>query len=329
MRYLTEKLPGIGGAIKSTPSDFVVEEFLPFEPSGVGSHTYVKIEKTNMTTFAAIERLARVLGISSSDIGFAGMKDSQAITRQFLSIPLPPEKILAIEIPNLKILSATPHRHKLRRGLVKENSFDITIREVAPDAVPKAEKILNMLKTRGVPNFYGPQRFGVEGKNVDAAKLILAGEHRGDKRLLRLLVSSYQAHLFNKVLERRLDSFDALWPGDLAWHYSRFFLVDEITAELTSRLASFDISPTGPIFGYRMPHPTGQEAELENQILESENLDLSRFKIGPALRFRGTRRPFRVPLKNLEILPEQTSLRLKFVLPSGSYATIVLAELMK
>ncbi len=330
MPYLTNDLPGIGGVIKTIPEDFFVDETLPFEPSGAGSHTYIKIEKRGMTTFEAINRVASVLQINSDSIGFAGMKDATAVTRQFLSVPVEPAKLSNLGIPGLQTLSAVPHGHKLRRGLVKCNSFNILIRKVPDDSLNRAREILSVLVSRGVPNFYGPQRFGIDRKNIEIGKSLVAGEHpRFKKRLSRLVISSYQAHLFNQVLERRLPEFDRLWSGDLALHHGRYFLVNEVTEELRLRLAQFDISPSGPIFGYRMPEAGGKEAELEREVLETEGLNLESFKVGPSLRFRGSRRPFRVPLSGLEVSQEENSLRVKFTLPSGSYATTVLAELMK
>lgn len=159
--YLTIDLPGIGGQLKVEPEDFFVEEIPLYTPAGHGQHVYVKIEKRGLSTYVAIKMIARALNISPGYIGHAGLKDAQAVTRQTLSIDrVAPEAVAALHIPNIKILEVDRHNNKLRIGHLAGNRFVIRVRHVSPEALPVAETIMAILLQKGVPNFFGEQRFG-------------------------------------------------------------------------------------------------------------------------------------------------------------------------
>ncbi len=159
--YLTANQPGIGGRLKLIPEDFCVEEVPLYLPSGQGQHTYVTIEKQGLSTYAAIRMIARALNIQSGAIGYAGLKDARAITRQTFSIYNVTEAaVAALELPNIKILSVSRHTNKLKIGHLAGNRFVIRVRQVTPDSLPVAEAILVTLSEKGVPNFFGEQRFG-------------------------------------------------------------------------------------------------------------------------------------------------------------------------
>ena len=173
-RYLTAEIPGTGGTMKSTPEDFIVEEIAAYQPCGQGEHCYVTIEKRGIATLEAVRRLSKSLGVQERDIGYAGMKDAVGITRQTVSIPrVAPEKVLALEIPGIGILSAVLHGNKLRLGHLKGNRFEIRVRDVASGALARAEAVLALLTRRGVPNRFGVQRYGVQGNThvIGAAML--------------------------------------------------------------------------------------------------------------------------------------------------------------
>lgn len=165
--YLTSDIDGIGGIIKKIPADFFVEEIPKYEFSGTGTHVYVFIQKKNMPTQDVIEFIARQLGKKPSEIGYAGRKDARAITRQWLSIEhIKPEDLAKIETKNLKILDSTCHTNKLKVGHLKGNKFSIRLRNLnlpAAEAVEPAQKIIETLSAKGVPNYFGPQRFGYRG----------------------------------------------------------------------------------------------------------------------------------------------------------------------
>nr|WP_236026005.1 tRNA pseudouridine(13) synthase TruD [Geomonas azotofigens] len=160
--------------MKNTPEDFIVEEIPAYLPNGQGEHCYVAIEKRGIATLEAVRRLAKALGVQERDIGYAGMKDAVGITRQTVSIPrVAPDKVRALDIPGINILSAVLHGNKLRLGHLKGNRFEIRVREVAPGALAQAETVLAVLMSRGVPNRFGVQRYGVQGNThvIGAAML--------------------------------------------------------------------------------------------------------------------------------------------------------------
>ena len=179
-RYLTAEIPGTGGIIKGSPEDFLVEEIAAYEPSGQGEHCYALIEKRGIATLEALRRLSKALGVQERDLGYAGMKDAVGVTRQTVSIPrVAPEKVLALEIPGITIISAQLHGNKLRLGHLKGNRFRIRVRGAAPDAAARAEEAIAILCRRGVPNRFGSQRYGVQGNSHTIGAALLRGDFRG------------------------------------------------------------------------------------------------------------------------------------------------------
>ena len=174
---LTTDLPPIRGVYKARWEDFEVEEIPSRPPEGAGDHLWLEVEKRGLTTARAASDLARALGVKPSSVGYAGMKDARAVARQWMSVEhVAPERALALEIPRIRVLRAIPHPRKLRRGWHAGNRFVIRLREVGlagevaeygdpaaatPEAV--ARRVLQRLGERGVPNYYGPQRFGSRG----------------------------------------------------------------------------------------------------------------------------------------------------------------------
>lgn len=162
--YLTANLPGIGGCIKLCPEDFFVDEIPLYTPSGEGTHTFFRIEKTGLASSDAAERIADALGVRHLDIGMAGRKDTKAVTRQWMSVEhVEPERLLALQLPNIRILEVARHGNKLKTGHLAGNRFRIRIRQLQlpiPQAKEIADECLKVLSHRGVPNYFGPQRFG-------------------------------------------------------------------------------------------------------------------------------------------------------------------------
>jgi tRNA pseudouridine13 synthase len=393
-RYLTADLPGIGGVIKEQVQDFRVEEMPLYPPSGEGEHTFFEIQKTGLSTFQAVRTVAQALSVPRDDVGYAGLKDAQAVTCQVLSVHgVPPEVVMALDLPGIRVMWAERHQNKLKIGHLRGNRFIIRVRQVDESALPACQTILNVLTMRGVPNRYGPQRFGQRGDSArlgravvkkDARAFIgaflgspLAGESDtvqearsqfengnwsralellpgsmaderkalqtmirtgGDemrayaavpKRLKTFLLSAYQSALFNQVLDARLPSLDQVYCGDLAMKHpgrSVFRVEDELVEQ--PRAGRFEISPTGPIYGYKMMKASGQQGELEASILSSEGLSLEDFRVGGGIRARGERRALRFQAFEPELWYDQ-GLMLCFWLPRGCYATAVLAEIMK
>ena len=195
MNWLTADLPGVGGIYKQTPKDFQVEEVPLYPCSGEGEHLYIWIEKSSITTRNLLSQISQGLKLKDHDIGYAGLKDARAVTRQMLSVPF--NKVDHIDKLNLecaKILNISRHSNKLRLGHLAGNRFIITLRETHPEALPRAEAILQQLQQRGVPNLFGEQRYGILGNSAELGRLFVQKkfsqfclEFIGDPQLIRNL----------------------------------------------------------------------------------------------------------------------------------------------
>lgn len=309
----------------------MVEELPAYAPSGEGTHLFVHVEKRLRSTEEVATALARAAGIRPADVGYAGRKDRVAVTRQWFSLEgWTPESALAVELPEVRILAAVRHPHKLRTGHLRGNRFEITVRDVSTPAAERAETRLREMVERGMPNRYGPQRYGREGMNVQRGVAILRGDARlRDKRSGRFLISAVQSAVFDRVLAERPIGLDAVEAGDVARveESGGLFLVEDQVAE-GARAARFEISATGPIFGTRVIAPMGAVAAREAAAHAALGLPAPE-EIRPprGVRLRGARRPLRVrpQAASAEIAGDCAVLR--FELPSGSYATVLLEEL--
>lgn len=175
--YLTADLPGIGGEIKQRAEDFVVEEIPAYQPCGEGTHVYFFVEKSGLTTFDLVNKVAERLGKPSRDIGFAGLKDARAVTRQWLSVEhIEPERVKALEFPNAKVLDVSRHGNKLKLGHLRGNKFTIRVRGSDDADGARASEIMAVLAKRGMPNYFGAQRFGVRGDNAFIGRAVLLGD---------------------------------------------------------------------------------------------------------------------------------------------------------
>ena len=393
-RYLTEDLPGIGGTIKERVEDFLVEEIPLYTPSGTGQHTFFEIRKEGIPTFHAVRLIARALAVPPGRIGYAGHKDAQAITSQVLSVEgVRPDVVTALDLPNIRVLWAERHNRRLKIGHLRGNRFTIRVRGVDEPALVPCQAILQVLERRGVPNRYGPQRFGQRGDSARLGRAVvrrdaegfiqafLGGPHpnesegvrsararyeagdweaalglfpgnmvderralqalirsRGDfqrayrtvpKRLKTFLLSALQSALFNQVLDARLETLDCVYAGDLAMKHpgrSVFRVEDEVVEQ--PRASRFEISPTGPVFGFKMMQALGRQGELEAEILGAEDLVLEDFRVGDGIKAKGERRALRFQMTDPDLWYDD-GVMLRFELPKGCYATAVLAEFMK
>jgi tRNA pseudouridine13 synthase len=314
------------------PEDFVVEEIPLYPPQDCGEHTLVYVEKRGLTTEEAARALARAAGVPARDVGIAGRKDRVAVARQWLSLPgLEPERALSLSVDGVAILAARRHPHKLRTGDLAANRFHITLSEVAPHELDRAEQALLRAQSLGMPNRFGPQRFGRDGRNAERGRAVLAGEARPrDRRAARFLVSALQAEVFNRVLARRELPLDAVEAGEVAFlHASGASFVVEDAARESERARRFELSASGPIFGTRLLLARGAAGARESQALRELGLpEPHALRPPPGLRLRGARRPLRVRPADARLEPLAGGrARLVCVLPSGSYASILLDEL--
>jgi tRNA pseudouridine13 synthase len=249
-----------------------------------------------------------------------------------MSVPdLDPERALGLAHEGLRVLEAVRHPHKLRTGQLAGNRFELVVRGVAPERLAGAPARLAALVAGGMPNRFGAQRFG-DGRGLERARALLAGEPPPrDRRTARFWLSALQAQVFNDVLAGRPLPLDGIEEGDVAWiHASGASFVVEDPAREAPRARAFEISATGPLFGTRMLSPRGAPGARERAVLEARGIPAGpALRPPPGIRLRGARRPLRVR-------PEEAScesvggdaLRLRFRLPPGSYATVLVAELL-
>ncbi len=324
----------IHAVLKAQPEDFEVEEIAKMEPAGSGDHCWVWIEKRDLTTPEAARRLAHAVRVDPRGIGWAGLKDRHAVTRQWLSIPgVTPDQVTETTVAGLRVLDARPHPRKIRSGVLAGNRFRLLLREVDRAHLPLLREILQELMRRGAPNYFGGQRFGRDGRNVEAAKAWLVGGGRPprDRFRRKLFVSSLQSAVFNHVLARRIrdGTMDRVLPGDLLkkTRGGRAFHSTEPTLD-QKRLDHWELSPTGPIFGAKMQRSNGAAGAIEAAAEAEHGLGPEVYRAMGKLG-AGTRRPLRVRIEAPELETCADGVRLCMTLPSGAYATEVLRELFK
>lgn len=318
--------------VRAVPEDFVVEEVPLYRPSGSGPHTWCWVEKRLATTDEAAEALARAAGVGIREVGFAGRKDRRAVTRQWLSVPgLDPDSASRVDSDVLRVLRAVPHRHRLHLGDLLGNRFRLRIRDVSAEVGEVAAERWAGLVARGMPNRFGPQRFGRDGENSERGRRLLAGEPvGGPRRLFRLYLSALQSAVFNEVLRRRPVGLDEAVPGDLLLDPDTGALHPaSVPADWAARLADFRLSPTGPLFGPKMRRPTREAGALEASALRDLEIpDPLPENVLRKHRISGERRPLRVQIREPELERTGDRLDLAFVLPAGSYASVLVDEIL-
>ncbi len=336
--FLTEEVPAIGGVLRAEPEDFRVEEIPAYAPSGEGDHLYVTFEKRGIATPDAVRSLARALGIDPREAGWAGLKDKHAVTVQTASfLRGDADKALALELPGLRVLSAVRHRNKLKSGHLHGNRFVLRVRGCVPGALEHALRVRDVLLARGVPNYYGMQRFGRDGDNAARGRAWLTGEQRPPREafLRKMYVSAVQSELFNQYLSARVRDglLDRYVDGDLAVRHpvDRTFPIEPAEAEVT--YASRACSATGPMFGPSMRWPEREARAREEQTLTASGLTLDSFARAREIG-EGTRRAVRIVLDGLDVRSVSADaagedLTFEFALPAGGYATSVLREFRK
>ena len=323
------------GDLRTCPEDFVVEEVPLYRPSGVGTHTFLHIEKRLRNTDDVARELARMAHVSPRDVGYAGRKDRLAIARQWFSVPgLDPQVALKLELDGARVLEAVRHPHKLRTGQLRGNRFELRVRGIDAEGRSRAGRTALRLAKDGFPNRFGAQRFGAGAANPERARSWLQGTGRavrGDRRRVRFLVSALQAAVFNEVLSRRPLRLDQLESGDVAVVHASGGLFQVTDPERENpRAEAFEISATGPIFGTRVPQPGASVAAREAEVLKSFDVPLpDQLRPPRGLRLRGGRRAVRARPQDLAVWSEGEVLHLRFGLPAGSYATVLVEELLR
>lgn len=321
--------PECKGRIKLGFDDFYVEETLSFIPSGEGEHLLLKIRKKNLNTHDVVTILAKYFNKKTYDIGYAGLKDKNALTTQWFSVifPLNQQPDLSnFNNDNLSIEEVTRNDRKLKRGAIKRNTFEIRIRNFEGD-IEAFQARVNLLKQQGVPNYFAQQRFGTNDYNLTRARQLLAGEMKCKRSQRSILLSAARSYLFNQVLSKRINAacWDKILPGDvMLLNNSRsFFNVEQIDEVLLQRLKQGDIHPTAPLWGAGESISRDACLALENTSLQQEQ----GFMQGLAMQnLKQDRRATRVFATELKFTVNLDTIKLCFTLPSGSYATSVLRE---
>lgn len=379
MRRAFCDLPKLTGALKVVPEDFVVEELSDGSFDGDGPHLILWIEKRGRDTREVVEALSRVLGVPRPEIGVAGQKDRQAVTRQWISVPSycieDPASLRGVDtgkqviaeqqdepspgsiasrdtgssgdedgatggLPHgdgWRALEARLHGSKLRTGRLRGNRFVIRLRGGARGA-EAAREGLHRLTRLGLPNYFGPQRFGRGGQNAARGLAILRGTLEERRRFkVRMYLSALQSEMFNHWLDRRVDDglLNCAIPGDLlrvrnlheAPDCSPSSLCLTEDPESDSRaVAEGEMDPTGPIFGAFMRRASGEEEARESAVLEEAGLTLDELSNNER-DAPGSRRPARAWVDRTHVHAEEEDLVIGFDLERGAYATVLLAQL--
>ncbi len=335
--FLTLDVPAVPGVLREKLEDFSVEEVPAYVPCGTGEHVYVRFEKRDLTTPDAVRRIARALGVDERDAGYAGLKDRRAVTTQWASFARADvAKAEQLAIDQVRVLEVSRHGNKLRTGHLRGNRFRIVLRpsEPWPDpaaALERAKQTLAILERRGAPAYFGPQRFGRDNLPRAHRWLALNGKPPRDRFERKFLVSTLQSAVFNAALARRIEegAFDRALEGDVfrVEATGGLFTTDDL-ANAASRVAAFEISPTGPMPGPKMREPSGPARAFEEAAFMALTLDPAIFaRLGPL--GEGARRPVRFRVTDASVEPNDGALTFALTLPRGAYATVVLREVTK
>jgi tRNA pseudouridine13 synthase len=328
----TAESPQSTGRIRVVPEDFTVVEELGFTLQGSGEHVFLKVRKRLANTDWVARQLARFAGVSHRQVSYAGLKDRYAVTEQWFSVHLPgkpnPDWSLCKD-DTFNVVEAVRHSRKLKRGALQGNRFCIVVRDLK-DPLRTLEWCLNRILTQGVPNYFGPQRFGREGHNLAQAEAMFSGRSVRDRHRRGLYLSAARAHLFNQVLTRRVaeGTWNQALPGDVMMHdgsRSQFAVLD-IDEDIRQRTAILALHPSGPLWGKGESASHLAVGDLEREVMILYPLLCHGLEQAGLVQ---ERRPLRLHVQDMEWgRSEKDSLRVKFWLSSGAYATSVLREII-
>ncbi|MBV8911028.1 MAG: tRNA pseudouridine(13) synthase TruD [Gammaproteobacteria bacterium] len=323
------------GQLRAIPEDFVVEEELGFEPAGKGQHLLLKVRKTNANTQWVARELARLASCNARDVGYAGLKDRRAVAVQWFSVPQPRKTIdwtaLGAGSPpsgEFAVLEAYDHDRKLPRGALAGNRFAIRIRAPVGHGAALAALIatrLEALARGGVPNYFGPQRFGRDAANLARAGVGVDGLRQPERGFV---ISAARSALFNAVLAERVrgGSWNRLLVGDLANLDGRgsVFDVEAVDRSLEMRAESLELHPTGALWGKGSPQSRAAVLELEAGVTAQLP---AQARLCESVGLRQERRSLRLVVRDLQCEREPAAVLLRFGLARGGFATSVLREL--
>lgn len=318
------------GTIKAVPEDFQVTEVLSFTPDAGGEHLWLQIEKRDWNTEDVAIWLAKSASLSRRAVGYSGLKDRHAVTRQWFSLHLPGKPDPQLDMPEgLRLLTASRHSRKLNRGTHRFNDFSLRVTSLNADA-DALENRLQEIRQRGVPNYFGLQRMGRDQNNLHQAQAWLSGDGEAPrkKRLRGFWLSAMRSHLFNQVLAERVrrQCWDTVLEGDILQPVSSrglFMANDDNTA--VERMAKGEVHPTAPLPGTDAMMPTGQALALEQQALLPFQAEINGLQ---QEKLKAARRATRLYASQMAWQHHQHTLELAFRLPTGSFATTLLAAII-
>jgi tRNA pseudouridine13 synthase len=324
--YLHGK-PKASAKFKTIPEDFVVTENLGFELTGSGENVFLLIEKTELNTHQVCEYLAKFFGRRLRDIGYAGLKDKQSVSRQWFSIQMNITQnidLTKLGTENIRLIEHSRHIKKLKIGALKSNHFDILLKDITDviDTIGRLEQI----KTQGVPNYFGLQRFGFKGNNLNWADRMSAGEDIKNRKIKGFALSASRSYIFNEVVNERLNQqlFDKALNGDVfILTGSNSYFSQDVDDKIIQRLQENDIQVSAPLFGKGEFETTGQVLELETQVA-GRHANWQKMLVDNGLKQE--RRSILLNPENLTWLVKGNDLLVSFDLPTGCFATSILRE---
>ncbi|MBL1261511.1 MAG: tRNA pseudouridine(13) synthase TruD [Thiotrichaceae bacterium] len=324
--------PLITGVIRATPEDFQVDEILGFEADRDGTHAFLNVRKKNANTEWVAKQIARFAGVRQVDVGYAGLKDRRAVTRQWFSVDLAGKEEPdwhSLTEGGIEFVEITRHRRKLKRGALQGNRFKLVVRDIKGDFNHLEDRIAEIV-ANGVPNYFGEQRFGFS--NLEKASAMFLGKMKKVRRPEKgMYLSAARSWIFNQILAARVESgaWNQAMAGDvmmLAGTQS-IFPIESADDEIAQRINEFDVHPTGAMWGSGELVPTLDVAALEQSIADGEMLFCDGLK---RAGLKQQRRSLRLMPKGLQCTQlEPQVIELQFELPAGSYATVVLRELFR
>lgn len=322
--------PKSTGLLRDTINDFKVFEQLPFSPCGEGEHLFIHIRKTGANTVYVARELAKYFAVKENLVSYAGLKDRFAVTEQWFGVHVPGKQqfdLSDLNIEGVAVLSFARHNKKLRIGALSGNRFELTLKQVSD--VDDFSRRWHAVVEHGVPNYFGEQRFGINGGNILRAQELFAGKKVKDKKKRGMYLSAARSLIFNHIVSARIEQnkFEQLFAGDvlmLAGTQS-VFLAKEIDQTLSARLQEQDVDITAPMWGAGELMTTADAVEFEQQV----SAEFDDFCSGlPRFGLKQERRKIRLTIAEPEITTSGDTVSVSFILPAGCYATTVLRELI-
>ncbi|UCB55147.1 MAG: tRNA pseudouridine(13) synthase TruD [Thiotrichales bacterium] len=326
----------VSARFKQVPEDFVVDEQLPFELTGQGEHAWLHVRKRDNNTDWVATKIAEFAGVKKNAVGYAGLKDRFAVTTQWFSVYLPGRDDVdwnALQIEGVEILRTTRHRKKLQRGALKQNRFEIRLRDIRFDSDDDFTQLVarcDRIRQTGVPNYFGQQRFGRDFQNLSEAESLFSRQRkRISKHKRGLLLSAARSWIFNSILSERVDkdTWHSAIKGDVFMLDGRSACFrDDGSEDIGQRIDRGEIHPSGVLWG------DGETMAAQDcRAIEAEVVDrFPLFRQGLIdARVEQQRRPLRLMVKDLDCQQVDTDWLLRFSLQAGAYATTVLRELIQ